>query len=181
MEIWKPCPSFCNYEASSLGRIRSISRLVQMTQSKRTYIAKVNSKILSPYTNSKHGYYSVTLHQDGKMYSGRLVHRIVCEAFYGPCPKGMEVAHNNGIRTDNRAENLRWCTRKENHKDKCKHGTSQKGDKHGMAKLTQEQVSEIKRLYKPRSRTHGSFALAKLFNVHRTTIENVVSSRNWKD
>lgn len=53
------------------------------------------------------------------MYSARdghnyLVHRLICEAFHGPCPAGKEVDHRNRIRDDNRPENLHWVTRSEN-------------------------------------------------------------------
>lgn len=42
------------------------------------------------------------------------VHRLVCEAFHGPCPPGMEVLHDDEDGLNNRPENLRWGTRKEN-------------------------------------------------------------------
>lgn len=51
------------------------------------------------------------------------VHRLVLEAFVGPCPEGMEGCHNNGNPADNRLENLRWDTRSENVYDAVRHGT----------------------------------------------------------
>lgn len=70
-------------------------------------------------TPNSAGYLGTSL--NGRRY---LVHRLVCEAFHGPAPEAtMDVAHNNGNRTDNRAENLRWATRAENIADQRKHGT----------------------------------------------------------
>lgn len=56
-------------------------------------------------------------------------HRLVLQAFVGPCPEGMEACHNNGNPADNRLENLRWDTPSSNALDKVKHGTA----KHGTA------------------------------------------------
>ncbi len=54
----------------------------------------------------------------------KLVHRIVLETFVGPCPADkQETAHWNGKRSDNRVENLRWATKKENYDDAVRHGT----------------------------------------------------------
>jgi hypothetical protein len=44
------------------------------------------------------------------------VHRIVAAAFIGPCPDGLEINHKNGIKLDNRAENLEYTTRSANMK-----------------------------------------------------------------
>ena len=52
----------------------------------------------------------------------KYIHRLVLEAFVGPCPEGMETCHNNGVRTDNRLENLRWDTSSANNDDIVKHG-----------------------------------------------------------
>lgn len=50
------------------------------------------------------------------------VHRLVLEAFVGPCPEGMEALHGNAIRNDNRLCNLRWDTKSENSQDRVRHG-----------------------------------------------------------
>jgi hypothetical protein len=53
------------------------------------------------------------------------VHALIAKTFLGPQPAGTEVCHNNGIKTDCRAENLRWGTKLDNHLDRVKHGSSQ--------------------------------------------------------
>lgn len=66
------------------------------------------------------GYLRCNMVNDGRIKSVR-IHRVILEAFVGPCPEGMECRHLNGIRTDNRLVNLAWGTRKENIDDKVKH------------------------------------------------------------
>lgn len=75
----------------------------------------------------------------------RQVHQLVLEAFVGLCPDGMECRHLNGVRDDNRLENLCWGTRKENQNDKIVHGNSLKGERNPYAKLSNEDVVEIKK------------------------------------
>jgi len=52
----------------------------------------------------------------------KLVHRLVLEAFAGPCPDGMEACHGDGDPTNNRRLNLRWDTRSSNQLDTVRHG-----------------------------------------------------------
>lgn len=63
----------------------------------------------------------MTLHKSGSRKSAA-VHRMVLEAFVGPCPDGMQGCHWNGEPADNRVENLRWDTPRSNMADKLRHG-----------------------------------------------------------
>lgn len=91
------------------------------------------------------------------------VHRLVLEAFVGPCPEGMQACHNNGIRDDNRVENLRWDTPKGNSLDKAKHGTKSRryGECNVHSKLSDAQVEEIRSL---RGKVMG-VELARMYGV----------------
>jgi hypothetical protein len=74
------------------------------------------------------------------------VHRLVLEVFVGPCPAGMECAHYDGKCTNNRVENLRWATHKENCADQIRHGTrSAVGERNNRAKITAVAALEIRR------------------------------------
>lgn len=93
------------YEASSDGRIWSVTRLVRCRGGHRS----VNAREMVP-TSISGGYLQVQLSIGGKHYH-KLIHRLVCEAFHGaPADDAMQVNHKNGVRDDNRPENLEWVT-----------------------------------------------------------------------
>ena len=123
----------------------------------------------------------VILYKDLERHRRR-VHRLILETFTGSCPKGMEACHNNGIRTDNRLENLRWDTRKNNIGDEIKHGTHyspyQNGEAHLMAKLTEKDVRMI--IYMHRTGLFLQKELVKIYNVHNATISSIVNKKTWK-
>ncbi len=118
IENWKPIAGYEGlYEVSDMGNVRSIRR----------------NLIKSPAANDR-GYFHVGLHSGAKQQ--RLyVHRLVLEAFVGPCPAGMEGCHNDGDRANNRLDNLRWDTSKNNHADRLEHGTDTRGEKNGLRGL----------------------------------------------
>lgn len=101
-EIWKDIVGYEGlYQVSSNGVIRSLN-----------YRGTSKEKILKPRLSSS-GYYQVTLFKNGERKDFN-VHRLVAMAFIpNPENKGC-VDHINGIKVDNRAENLRWATYKEN-------------------------------------------------------------------
>lgn len=113
-------------------------------------------------------------------------HTAVALAFIGPKPTPKhEVCHNDGSKTNNHFSNLRWGTRKENHQDLKRHGTSLVGEKNGRAKLTEENVNEIKKIVKAsfvrkRVRRGVISGLAKKFCVHPDTIRRASKSKTWR-
>ncbi len=133
-------------------------------------------KKLTPRTVS-HGYLGVTLSRDKKHFQ-RLCHRLVLEAFRGPCPRGMETRHLNGSPNDNRLVNLQWGTHSENICDKYGHGTAVAGERNGMTKLTETQVREILSLAKCGELSCPK--IAKLYGVDRTLIWLIAKRKIWK-
>ena len=129
-------------------------------------------------SSDKDGYLYVGLHKDKKTYIKK-VHRLVLEAFVGPCPTGMEARHfPDGDRTNNQLSNLSWCTHKRNCKDRSIHGTEINGERNGNAKLTIKKANRIRRLYKTGDYTQ--LGLAKAFSLNKNTIFLIVNNRRWR-
>ena len=104
-EIWKPVIGYEGlYEVSNLGRIRSLAK-------KRGNVL-LPPRIIKGKINS-HGYYQHILVKEGQRKTISR-HRIVAQAFIPNPDNKTDIDHINTIRTDNRVENLRWATKKEN-------------------------------------------------------------------
>ena len=113
-EIWKDIPGYeGRYQASTLGRIRSLDRKVRVVipNTGKPHFRNYKGQVLRPGRYCKSGHLSVVL---GHGKAGAPVHQLVASTFLGPCPKGCEVLHANGNPTDNRVKNLRYGTRTEN-------------------------------------------------------------------
>lgn len=112
-EIWKPVPSMPGVMASSLGRILLPKRTAKMPNGGiRTYNPKPTFGIKTKASkNARHIYMAISTYFFGNVK----VHKAVCEAFNGPKPfEKAIVIHLNEDATDNRPENLKWGTQKEN-------------------------------------------------------------------
>lgn len=126
----------------------------------------------------KNGHLLVTLRRNGAARRF-LVHRLVLMAFVGPCPVGMEGCHYpDRDPANNRVDNLRWDTHAGNMGDTVLHGTSNRGEKHPLARLTEADVRSIRNLYATGKYSHGR--LGREFMVHRETIGSVVRRESWR-
>lgn len=101
------------YQVSDQGRVKSLERTFIDKIGRERYVKERILKL----TVDGWGYLVVTLCAGGK--KNLMVHRLVCEAFNDNRDEKPEVNHINEIKTDNRACNLEWCTRREN----LNHGT----------------------------------------------------------
>lgn len=177
-EIWKELVGNREtYLVSNFGNIKTKAR-----NGRHYFIQSHTIKI----HNKENGYQRVVLSLDkngGKYY---YVHRLVAQAFI-PNPDNLPyVNHKDGNKNNNCVDNLEWCTRSENEKHawriglKSKNTIGTKGEKHGMHKLTQEQVNYIRSAHRRFDSEFGSIGLAKKFGVSPQTITNIVNYRNWK-
>ncbi len=131
-------------------------------------------KKLSPQFDGKYFRVSFSVNGVASTYS---VHRVVLEAFVGLRPDGMVACHNNGDSKDNRIDNLRWDTASANTADKRRHGTIARGEKIGCAKLTNQDVLEIRRLLKYKWATGKE--LAERYGVGAGRIADINTGKKW--
>lgn len=125
-------------------------------------------------------YYSIALGRKNR--KGFKVHRLIAQAFI-PNPLNLpEVNHKNGIKTDNRIENLEWCTRKQNlaHSYKIypfKMRKMQRGEDSWCHKLTENNVREIKRRHE--TGTISMRKLAGIYKVSYPTVWGIINKIYW--
>lgn len=103
------------YEVSSLGRVRSVPRIVRYRSGR---VAKLRGRSLG-FDGSTYPRVMLT---DGERRAFRYIHHLVAESFHGVRPDGMEVRHLDGDPTNNAAANLKWGTSSENNDDIVRHG-----------------------------------------------------------
>ena len=109
-ERWKPIKNFEGlYEVSNMGRFRSVFKYKNtIVRSGSPAVISVRPKLL--YLNKTHsGYYHVVLHKESKRYEYS-VHRLVALHFCEGYKRGYVVNHKDEDKSNNRADNLEWCT-----------------------------------------------------------------------
>lgn len=164
MELWNKVAGYNNcYLVSNLGNVKSITRTDCRGRFRRGRILKPN--------RLKDGYEQVGLYVNGKCKYVK-VHRLVAEAFVDNPDAKPEVNHKNGIRHDNRADNLEWVTKSENLRHSFRvlgrvHSKPSLGKRSSRRKLTTEQVSHI--LLDNRSQSQ----IAMDYGVVQQTISNI--------
>ena len=158
-ENWAAIADFPAYEMSDIGRVRRDGRVKTL----RT---------------NKFGYISVVLWCKSMSHT-RLVAPLVAQAFIGLCPDGFVTCHNDGDRTNNAATNLRWDSRSANEHDKRTHGTARVLDRHLDAKLNLALVLQLRKRFKPNSRTDGIKALAREHGMSHTAMRRALNGTTW--
>jgi len=111
----------------------------------------------------------------GNRGSTRLVHRLVAEAFHGPCPEGFEVNHKNLIKRDNRPANLQYVTRSYNLLHRSFAGIG-RGEDNPSARLTEEDVRAIRWRH---AQGDGYKRLGAAYGVTWEAVRGIVKRRTW--
>lgn len=168
-ETWRPVaePGFEHvYEVSDLGRVRRVGK---------AKAARVG-RIMRQYEITS-GYLTVGM-RSRDVHRRRTVHRLVLLAFVGPCPEGQECNHKNGDKHDNRLVNLEWMTHGDNARHAYQTGLNHpvRGERSPRAKLTADQVREIRRL----KYVIPSYEIAEQFGIKQRTVWGIWSGKSWR-
>ncbi|MGD0340522.1 MAG: NUMOD4 domain-containing protein [Bacteroidales bacterium] len=173
-KIWKPIIGYEGlYEVSNYGEVKSLRRICDSR-----YWRPVKERILKS-AKSKGGYCGVIL-SDNKKKKRYLVARLVLIAFI-PNPENKPQAnHKDGDKSNNTLPNLEWSTRSENQKHAYRIGLKKGlvGDKCGLTKLTEAQVSDIRKIYKTGLFSQRIISLE--YGVDQSLISYIVNRKTWR-
>lgn len=163
-EEWRVVPSYPTIKVSSVGRVIGPRGVLRGTAHKTLGYVLVAAKSKTLYRKQDQLY----------------VHRLVAEAFLGPCPEKHEVNHINGRRDDNRVTNLEYVTRLGNIRHAQGMGTfinppRRTCDKHHMARLTNEQALEVRAL----AATHTTWELCEKFGVGQGSVNRLLRGETY--
>ena len=158
------------------GDVKSLDRYIEHLTSP-TGKAWRKGRVLKSHPD-KDGYLKVSLFINGKI-KRFFVHRLLAIHFIPNPENKLQVNHINGIKDDNRLENLEWVTASENiqHSIRELNRPSLKGEKHNMVKLTKEHVKNIRLLYAFDGLTQKQ--LGKYYGVTQSMIGNIVNRKRW--
>lgn len=166
-EIWVPVLGYeGRYEVSNLGRIKSFYHCDKKL---------ITPKIKAIQTNPN-GYKTITLSVNRRV-KGFMVSRLVLAAFDKPMPSTIDCRHLDGDKSNNKLNNLKWGTRKENEADKLLHGTRPLGETNGASKMKSDQILKIRELHE---QGLNSRQIADMFNSCQQNIWHIINRKTWK-
>lgn len=173
-EVWRSVVGFeGHYDVSNKGRMKSLQRTIETELT--IFIFKERIMKLQ----RKWDYLGINIRKN-KKYTQISVHRLVAQAFLSNPNNHPQVNHKNGIKHDNRVENLEWVTAKENTNHAFTTGLKVplKGEENPMSKITEEMVRGIREVY---ATGHVSQVnVAKQYGITRDHVKLITQNRIWK-
>ena len=177
IEEWRLIEGFPDYAVSNTGRVRRETDA--FTRDGRRLAQTWVGKILKSRPD-RNGYWCVDLSPSPGEKQNCLLHILVCRAFNGNAPTpDHEVAHGDGVRSNNSARNLRWATHEENCRDAIGHGTAGRdqfrGAAHWKCKLTEADVRAIRQLA-------GAASIGEIsekFKISDPQVRRIISRERW--
>ena len=179
---YRDIPNCPGYRVGDDGSMWSCWRLTSVRGGGFSPVFGATWRLLKPHLRKRDGYCEVRIRSNGKRRQCK-VHRLVLEAFVGPCPPGMVACHDPDPTPSNNAlSNLRWDTTTANVSDSRRHGRHvppprPRGENHPAAKLTRQDVFEAR---SSRASGESVLALSKRFGVCRTAMSAAINGRTWK-
>lgn len=172
-EEWRPIPGFAGYEASSLGRIRSVDRVIRAPTRWGTLSDKrLRGRIIRPAPGSG-GYRRFVA-------AGQVdvqVNRAVAIAFHGlPPSERHEAAHLDGDKTNNRPDNLVWATPRQNASHMLVHDTRLRGEKSPSTILRDADIPAIFGAY---LEGESLTDIARAFGISRSAASRILRRESW--
>lgn len=180
MEDWKTIDSKgITLIVSNTGKVRVPSRETTYTRTRngktKTFSARLKEQDIAPQV-MKTGYIEVSLRLNG-VRTRHLVHRLVALAFCPGYQDGLCVNHINGVKTDNRAENLEWVSLARNTQHAWETGlVNTRGDNQPSAKLTSKRVAYIRKLLNMGISAH---TIAIVAGVSNSLIDLIRDGKRW--
>ncbi len=167
-EVWQAVPGFeLLYEVSNTGKVRSVDAYVNGRYRLNEVFRK--GRILKPKIG-KPGYEEICLRKNSTAKFVR-VHCLVAEVFIGPRPHKYVINHKDGNKTNNRVDNLEYCTYGENHKHAHSTGLRTHKKRHINYSATDEQIHQTRKL---RNKGLTYPAIAERVNLSVSVVGKIV-------
>jgi hypothetical protein len=176
-EIWKPIAGYEGfYEVSSAGRVKSLARYRDMGPSG---LQPIPTRILKgSWSGLRKQYRMVCLHKNREK-EGRLIHRLVAEAFVPNPDNKPQINHKDGNGRNNKVKNLEWVTSKENHEHAHATGLGLKGSMVGTSKTTEKVIQKLK-IILASGKKQSARKIAEELGITEKTVYNVKYNYSWR-
>lgn len=165
-EIWKDIKGWEGiYQVSNVGRVKSLKRFLVKEE-----------RIMGLHDNGR-GYLNVRLRKDSRG-NVKYIHRLVAETFISNLENKQEVNHKNGDKSDNRVENLEWCSPEENREHAIRTGLMAfEGENNGMAKFSQQTILELRKEFELGDKTRKE--LSEKYGISLTHTRSIINKSRW--
>jgi hypothetical protein len=166
IETWTPITDFPNYAVSDCGNVK------RLTDARGTAAGVVLQGDLDKYG------YRVVLLRNQHLRKTVKIHRLVAAAFIKPIPKDMQINHKNGVKLDNRVENLEIVTAGQNVRHSFRNLGRKTSSGYGATHLSDEQVLQIRRLKSEGVRQNE---IAHRFDLSVGRVSAIILRKSYKD
>ncbi len=179
IEIWKDIPNYeKSYQASNLGRIKSLERRV-IYSSNPLISHNLKTRILKDFPSRE--YRSVKLFTGFRNNKTLLVHRLVAKTFIPNIHSLSHINHINGIKWDNRIENLEWVTHNYNvrhaYETGLKNPKNYKGIGNKTSKLKDNEILSMRKEYSEGNTSYSK--LSKKYSISPSNVYSIIKRQTW--